>query len=265
MKTVLLNPGPVNLSDPVRAALAGPDICHREPEFRELQDALRARLLEVYDLDPAHWAAILLTGSGTAAVEAMVATLAPENTVIVENGVYGERIAAIAEAYGLAHRRLRQPWGEAVDTGALADLLSAGAATAAVHHETTTGRLNDLDAIAGTTRAAGSALLLDAVSSFGAEEIRFDDWGIDAVAATANKCLHGVPGTSFVIVRRSALAVAAERGPARSVYLDLHRYFRAQEPRRHALQPGAGHAAKLVAAGAGERDHLGFTAPEQAT
>ncbi|MBT8447798.1 MAG: aminotransferase class V-fold PLP-dependent enzyme, partial [Gammaproteobacteria bacterium] len=233
MKTILLNPGPVSLSDGVRDALSGPDICHREPEFGALQDELRTRLLEVYDLDPADWAAVLLTGSGTAAVEAMLATLAPDTGTLLsmENGVYGERMTAIAEAYGLPHQRLPQDWGAPVDTAALAAMLAGGdtSAAAVVHHETTTGRLNDLDAIAAHTRPAGAGLLLDAVSSFGAEDIRFDDWGVDAVAATANKCLHGVPGTSFVIARRAALARAAERNRARSVYLDLNRYFEAQE------------------------------------
>jgi aspartate aminotransferase-like enzyme len=74
---ILLNPGPVNLSDRVRQALLRPDLCHREAEFSALQQAIRAKLLAIYDLDPGRWAAVLLSGSGTAAIEAMLTTLVP--------------------------------------------------------------------------------------------------------------------------------------------------------------------------------------------
>ena len=69
----LLNPGPVTLTPRVRGALAGPDLCHREPEFFDMQDRIRARLLAVYDNDGATWAPVLISGSGTSAVEAMIA------------------------------------------------------------------------------------------------------------------------------------------------------------------------------------------------
>ena len=69
---ILLNPGPVNLSDRVRKALLNPDLCHREGEFSQLQTRIRQQLLEVYNLAPEKWASVLLTGSGTSAVEAMI-------------------------------------------------------------------------------------------------------------------------------------------------------------------------------------------------
>ncbi len=70
-KMILLNPGPVNLSDRVRNALLRPDLCHREVEFSQLQSRIREQLLQVYGLG-SDWAAVLLTGSGTAAMEAMI-------------------------------------------------------------------------------------------------------------------------------------------------------------------------------------------------
>jgi 2-aminoethylphosphonate-pyruvate transaminase len=100
---------------------------------------------------------------------------------------------------------------------------------AIVHHETTTGRLNDLLPWCAVP-AHGVSLLVDGVSSFGAEAIDFADSSLAAVAATANKCLHGVPGASFVIVRRSALAQAASR----TYYLDLGRLARAAGSARYA-------------------------------
>ncbi|MCC6202914.1 MAG: aminotransferase class V-fold PLP-dependent enzyme [Gammaproteobacteria bacterium] len=225
MKQILLNPGPVTLSERVRQALLRPDLCHREPEFAALQARIRERLLAVYDLDPAEWAAILLTCSGTGAVEAMLATLAPDAhaLAVLENGVYGERLSTIAKAYGIAHQPLRHAWGAPLDLEAISRVRATRLAV--VHHETTTGRLNALDVLARETAGSGAGLLVDAVSSFGAEAIEFADWRLDACAATANKCLHGVPGVSFVIARRAALAAARPRG----VYFNLAQYCAAQD------------------------------------
>jgi 2-aminoethylphosphonate-pyruvate transaminase len=230
MRWILLNPGPVTLSDRVRAALNRPDLCHREQEFAELQAALRSKLCAVYDLDPATWAAILLTASGTAAVEAMVTSCVPIDgrLLVLENGVYGERMRRIATAHAIDCRAITQPWGARIDVATVREALAQGRYThvAVVHHETTTGRLNDLEAIGRLCEAFGARLLIDGVSSYGAEAIEFSAWPVDACAATANKCLHGVPGTAFVIVRRAALA-----GPsaARTVYLDLADYLAKQD------------------------------------
>lgn len=229
---ILLNPGPVNLSERVRAALAGPDLCHREPEFGELQSEIRRNLLAVYDLDPEQWAALPLTGSGTAALEAMLGSLVPAtgHLLVVTNGVYGERAAEIARRYRLPTKTLAHPWKAAVDLEALErDLDSAPTPThvLVVHHETTTGRLNDLAAIGALCRARGVDLLVDAVSSFGAEALDFEAWGITASAGSANKCLHGAPGAAFVLTRRAALP--PRRVAAASLYLDLGAYCRAQD------------------------------------
>lgn len=93
--------------------------------------------------------------------------------------------------------------------------------------------MNDLGAIADVCRARGVRMLVDGVSSFGAEAIDFGGGVIDAVAATANKCLHGVPGAAFVIVRRSALTKAASR----TYYLDLGRLAKLQDQRNTPFTP----------------------------
>ena len=230
MRTILLNPGPVTLSERVRAALLGPDLCHRESEFATLQNGLRRKLLEVYALSSADWGATLLTGSGTAAVEAMITSMVPREgrLLVAENGVYGERISRIAEVYGIATTRVAAAWGERLDLDAIAQALRSKphSHVAVVHHETTTGRLNDLADLAALCREAQVEILLDGVSSFGAEQLDFAAWHIDACAGTANKCLHGVPGTAFVIVRRAALAKAQV---TRSLYFDLREYLARQD------------------------------------
>ena len=238
---LLLNPGPVTLTGRVRQSLLQPDLCHRESEFFALQDEARQRLLATYDLDPAVWTAVLMTGSGTAAVESMTAAVVPAGGRLLnlENGVYGDRIAQICSQYGIAHERVIFPWMQALDLDAITARLDAakpGARfthVAVVHHETTTGRLNELAPLTELCRARGLRLLVDAVSSFAAEPIDFAQDSLEAVAATANKCLHGVPGAAFVIVRRTALLHAASR----TYYLDLGRLARMQDQRNTPFTP----------------------------
>ena len=106
---LLLNPGPVTLTERVRNSLLQTDLCHRESEFFDLQEEARRRLVDLYGLDASEWQAVLMTGSGTAAVESMTAALVPQNgkLLVVENGVYGERISQIATQYGIAHESLK--------------------------------------------------------------------------------------------------------------------------------------------------------------
>lgn len=237
-RPLLLNPGPVTLSERVRNSLLLPDLCHREGEFFDLQDEIRERLLGVYGLDPATWSAVLLTGSGTAAVEAMLSSLVPAEgrLLVVENGVYGERMTNIAQRHGITCEVVRQEWTAPMDLAAVRKRLQAQPAithVAAVHHETTTGRLNALNELAALCSEHGVALLADTVSSFGAEAIDFSQPGFTAAAATANKCLHGVPGACFVIVRRAALKTASSR----TLYLDLASWSRAQDQRGTPFTP----------------------------
>lgn len=232
MREILLNPGPVNLSERVRQALLRPDLCHREPEFAALQQSIRRQLLRIYDLPEQEWAAILITGSGTSAMEAMLTSCIPARgkVLVIENGVYGERLSRIAAIHGIDHASLRHEWGVAINIDHLEQRLAEDPGfthVAVVHHETTSGRLNDLEVIAEVCTKFQINLLVDGVSSFGAEELRFEDWGMHACAATANKCLHGIPGASFVIVRREALHKT--ESVQRTLYLDLNTYLRQQD------------------------------------
>ena len=258
---LLLNPGPVTLTERVRQSLLQPDLCHRESEFFDLQEEARTRLLDIYKLDPAEWQAVLMTGSGTAAVESMIAALVPESgkLLVIENGVYGERITQIASQYRIAHESLKHDWMQAPDLERIAARLDAGAGfthVAVIHHETTTGRLNDLQALAAVCRERGVRLLVDGVSSFAAEAIDFADSSIAAVAATANKCLHGVPGASFVVVRREALLQAASR----TYYLDLGRLAKLQDQRNTPFTPSVHAYYALVEALRELADEGGWTA-----
>lgn len=212
----LLNPGPVNTSPAVRRALAESlDQCHREPEYLELQSRVREKLVTAFDVGD-DYEAILLTGSGTAAMEAMISSLAGRSLLVLENGVYGSRLAAIAEAHGIAVERMATSWLERHHPERIAQAMEgAFDSVAVVHHETTTGLLNDLPGLAGAVRDRGARLLVDSVSGLGGESFDFREIAPDAVCCTANKCVQGLPGVSFVLARRG-LPFAR-----RSVYLDL--------------------------------------------
>jgi len=231
-RAILLNPGPVTLSERVRSALTRGDWCHREPEFARLVQDINARIGSVYaELAPGY-DSVLLTGSGTAAVEGMLASFAPaeRTTLVLANGVYGERMARMLAAYGRPHRVLAHDWLRPVDLQRFEQALDQDRSishVAVVHHETTTGRLNDLGAIGAICQAWGVQMLLDGVSSFGAEQIAGREWNLAAVAATANKCLHGVAGLSFVVARRDLWA-QPQASPC-GVYFDLRAYHRAQQ------------------------------------
>ncbi|TDJ45139.1 MAG: aminotransferase class V-fold PLP-dependent enzyme [Gammaproteobacteria bacterium] len=230
---ILLNPGPVTLTDRVRAALTAGDWCHREPEFAALMQEINRRITHLYDELAEDFSAVTLTGSGTSAVEAMLASFAPDDgkgaTLVLANGVYGERMAKMLRAHRKPCELLQSEWTAAIDLDVVSGVLDRHPELthiATVHHETTTGRLNDMDALGALCVRRGLALLLDGVSSFGAEAIKADDWNLDAVAGTANKCLHGVPGLSFVVARNRLWAQAAP--PVASVYLDLYGYYAGQ-------------------------------------
>jgi len=187
----------------------------------------------VYKLSRKDHGSVLLTGSGTLAVESMITSLVPPHgkLLVLANGVYGERIQKMAQAHAIKHAVVVHQWGESLDMARIeAQLADDGEIShvAVVHHETATGRLNDLATMGELCQRYKKAFLVDAVSSFGSEDLNFDKWNITACAASANKCLHGAPGVSFVIGRRASFG-ALKAGKPRSVYLDLSSYWQEQE------------------------------------
>jgi 2-aminoethylphosphonate-pyruvate transaminase len=229
---ILLNPGPANTTASVRQALVMPDLCHREPECFEMIRRCREMLVALAGAG-SDWAAVLFAGSGTAAVEAAVASVVPADAglLVADNGVYGDRIARIARAHGIAAHVLEYDIWTAVDPGDVDRALGERrelSHVAVIHHETTTGMLNPVAEIARVAARHGRSVIVDAMSSLFGEPLDVTQPGIDFVAASANKCLQGVPGVSFVLARRSALDALSGRAP-RSVYLDLYAHYRSQE------------------------------------
>ncbi len=237
---ILLNPGPVNVSPRVQQALLRGDLCHREEEFSDLLAAIRTKLLRAFAPHGGYTSAVL-SGSGTLAVEAMVSSALPEGRklLVINNGVYGERMLRMAEAHRISTVELRYAWTDRPDLGQIEDALTSDptiAAVALVHHETTTGLLNLVQDVGAITRRTGRLLLLDAVSALAGEELNLLRDGVDLCACTANKCIQGLPGVAFVLVRNEIMA-AMQDYPRRSLYLHLPLHWEAQERRSIPFTP----------------------------
>jgi 2-aminoethylphosphonate aminotransferase len=229
---VLLNPGPACTTPTVRQALLTPDLCHREPEFFQVMRHVRDEIADLAG-GGTDWSTVIFSGSGTAAVEAVVSSVVPpgQKLLVIDNGVYGDRIRQMAAAHGIPHQVLKYEWTqpprpEDVEAAFAADPTLSHLAV--VHHETTTGILNPIPALAEVCRARKRSLIVDAMSSFAGEPLDVRELGIDYLISSSNKCLQGMAGLSFVVGKRTALESLREI-PARSVYLNLYNQWQAEE------------------------------------
>jgi len=221
---LLFTPGPLTTSLSVKRAMLH-DAGSWHYEFNAKVSWVRERLLAVAGVSrAAGWEAVLLQGSGTFGVEATFATCVPPHgkVAVLSNGAYGERMVQMLKHARIDHAVLRTTEHTPNDPAALDQLLAADAAVthvAMVHCETTTGILNPVAELGQVTRRHGRTYIVDAMSSFGAIPIDLEQSGVDFLISSANKCIEGVPGFSFVICRRAPLL--ASEGWARSLSLDL--------------------------------------------
>ena len=219
----LLTPGPLTTSLTVKQAMLH-DWGSRDQEFIAINAGMRRRLVEmIQGLD--RFTTVPMQGSGTFAVEAMLGTFLPRNgkALILINGAYGKRMVRICDYAGRAHATIEAPEDKPIDPAAVARALQADPAithVCAVHCETTSGVLNPIAEIGAVVAKAGRRLLIDAMSAFGAIPLLSTEVSFDAVAASSNKCIEGVPGLGFVIARIEALK--GTKGNAHALTLDLH-------------------------------------------
>jgi len=221
---LLFTPGPLTTSATVKAAMQR-DMGSRDVDFVELVAGIRAELLRIAGVSREQgYEAALMQGSGTFGLESVISSVIPREGrfVVLANGAYGERMAAIAERMEISTRMARWPANESPDPATVRRLIEeepAATHVAMVHCETTTGILNPIDEIAGIVKAGGREFIVDAMSSFGGVPVDMSKLQIDYLISSPNKCLEGVPGFSFVLARRESLE--ASKGRARSVSLDL--------------------------------------------
>ena len=226
---VLFSPGPVMTSARVKAALVHHDVCHRDDDYSAVVDRLQQKLRPVFGATEQH-ETLLITGSGTAAMEMAISSVVPpgKKILVVTNGAFGERLDEIAALHGLARVTLRYPWGTLPDPADVARALDADpdiAAAAMIHHETSVGLLNPIGEVGRLCRTRGVTSIVDAVSALGVEDIDVARDGIDVCYSSANKCLHSVSGVSFLCVAPQVWPRIAAIAP-RVYYLDLKRHRR---------------------------------------
>jgi 2-aminoethylphosphonate-pyruvate transaminase len=226
----LLTPGPLTTSMATKKAMLH-DWGSRDENFIEATAKLRQRLLAIANAQDSH-VCVPLQGSGTFVVEATIGTLIPKDAkaLILINGAYGRRMADILKTMGRAYLTLETPEDVPSDTNALDSALKSDPAIThvlAVHCETTSGILNPISEIAAITANHGRRLIIDAMSSFGAVPLDAKEVPFEALAASSNKCLEGVPGMGFSIIRRDALEACDKN--AHSLSLDLCAQWKAME------------------------------------
>ncbi|RAR41563.1 2-aminoethylphosphonate--pyruvate transaminase [Paenibacillus sp. MDMC362] len=220
----LLTPGPLTTTKTVKEEMLL-DRCTWDDEYKSITQKIRSQLLALARADQERYTAVLMQGSGTFAVEAvMTSTISKDDKVlIVTNGAYGERIVKMAEYIGLNYVEYRVNYDEHPSEDELRAILHKDVRIthiAMVHCETTTGILNPLEMVSSLSREYGKTLMIDAMSSFGGMEIDVQGLGIDYLISSANKCIQGVPGFGFVIAKLDKLAAC--EGIARSLSLDLY-------------------------------------------
>ncbi len=220
----LLTPGPLTTSRTVKLAMLA-DWGSRDQEFRQVISSIRKDLLKLAGCGP-DYDCVLLQGSGTFAIEAALGSFCPAleaKTLVLANGVYGERAAAILKRIRRRHLKIDKGESAAIVPRDVATLLDADPAIShvwIVHCETTSGIVNPLEEIAAVVKDRNRVFMVDANSSFGALPIHMESSGIGVMVSSANKCIEGVPGFSYVLARRQLLTEA--QGKSHSLALDLH-------------------------------------------
>lgn len=226
----LLTPGPLTTSLETKQAMLR-DWGSRDAAFIQINREVRERLVELASGGDA-FTCVPLQGSGTFAVEAMIATFLPRDgkLLVLINGAYGHRIAKICDYLGRDCVTYETPEDTPPDPAEVDALLDADkdiTHVAVIHCETTSGILNPVAEIATVVARQGRRLLVDSMSAFGALDIDVAALPCDALAASSNKCIEGAPGMGFVICRKDALTAA--KGNSHSLSLDLEDQWTAME------------------------------------
>lgn len=220
----LLTPGPLTTSRTVKEEMMV-DHCTWDNDYKQITQWIRGELLELAHVSPEEYTAVLMQGSGTFGVESAITSSVGRDgkVLILSNGAYGERQEDICKHAGLKYRIQHFHYDEVPDAKVVAEILAADPEithVSMVHSETTSGILNDIESVGRVAKAAGKVFIVDAMSSFGGVEIPVADWGIDFIISSANKCIQGVPGFSFIICRLDELKKC--EGKAVSLSLDLY-------------------------------------------
>ncbi|WP_321332380.1 2-aminoethylphosphonate--pyruvate transaminase [uncultured Bacteroides sp.] len=222
---LLLTPGPLSTSKTVKAAMLR-DWCTWDDDYNlNIVQEIRHRLVALATQNREGYTSVLLQGSGTYVVESVIGTVVPASgkLLIIANGAYGMRMIQIAQTLRIAYEAYTLPEVNMPDTDHIKQILENMpdiTHVAVVHSETTTGMMNPVRKIATLAQQYNKTTIVDAMSSFGGVVMDIDEWGIDYIISSANKCIQGVPGFGFVVARKEKIAQC--KNQARSLSLDLY-------------------------------------------
>jgi aspartate aminotransferase-like enzyme len=221
----LMTPGPTQVPEKSLLALAKQVTHHRTSDAAELYKNVMTALQQVFCTQND---VFLLTGSGTAAMEAAVTNFASrgEKILVLSSGKFSERWGAIAEAFGIVPILYELTWGERFDPAEVEKILVANSDIVAVYGtlcETSTGVGHDIEGIGKVVRKTDAIFVVDGISAVGAVACRTDDWGIDVLVVGAQKALMGLPGTAILSVSEKAWK-KCERTQRQAFYFDLVKY-----------------------------------------
>jgi len=222
----LMGPGPSDVHPRILTAMAKPTIGHLDPEFIRLMDEIKVMLQEVFQTQNA--LTIPLSAPGSAGMEASFVNLIEpgDKVMILQNGVFGGRMAENVRRFGGNLVLLETPWGRAIDPEQLRSALQAHPDTkivAFVHAETSTGVRSDAKALCELAQAAGCLTIVDCVTSLVGCEVDVDGWGADVVYSGTQKCLSCAPGLSpFTMSERAASLTQTRKTPVSSWFLDMN-------------------------------------------
>lgn len=227
----LLTPGPLTTTDSVKEQMLF-DHCTWDVDYKQITQDIRRKLLQLAHTDEKTYTTVLMQGSGSFGVESVLTSVVgtEDKLLIITNGAYGERMADIAKYAEIDYVTYDVCYNEIPSPEKVQEILAEDTAithVTMVHSETTSGILNDIAAVAKVVKAAGRDFIVDAMSSFGGVDIQVEELGIDFIVSSANKCIQGVPGFSFIICRRDKLI--ASKGKARSLSLDLYGQWETME------------------------------------
>lgn len=227
----LLTPGPLTTTETVRREMLF-DHCTWDDDYKKITLKIRRQLLELAHVTEEDYTVVLMQGSGTFGVESVLTSVVgtADKLLIITNGAYGERQIDMAEHAGLTYTTYSEPYDRIPDAAKVAEILANDKTithVSMIHSETTSGLLNDIESAGKVVKDAGCTFIVDAMSSFGGVDIPVKTWGIDFLISSANKCIQGVPGFSFIIADRQKLVDSA--GKARSLSLDLYDQWKTME------------------------------------
>lgn len=227
----LLTPGPLTTTETVKEAMQI-DRCTWDEDYKSMTREIRTGLLKLAHADNGDYTTVLMQGSGTFGVESVLSGVisSTDKVLVLQNGAYSKRMVEMCDYHGIKYVVYEEDYAHVPDPAIVEDVLkSDGNIThiSMVHSETTSGLLNNIAAIGELAKKYNKKFIVDAMSSFGGVDINVPELGITYLVSSANKCIQGVPGFSFIIAKVSDLKQT--KGIARSLSLDLYAQWETME------------------------------------